>query len=139
MSVTGWTTPYYREHLLRAGHARTPVPWSGFVVALTLSVPSLNAGVEQLVETNQDSYERQPYGAADADWRFTEGDVASTAVDVLFPRAEAPWGTMHGWAMLDEAELHVLAVGVLVTPLRVMEGVKPRVFAGGVAFSLRQS
>ena len=138
--MPGQLTQWYCQELLKASANRdtyTPA-YTAFQLALTLDFPPLNADVTQLNEPPTGvGYARVAVPYNTANWTPSGFREITQALDINFPTATGYWGNLYGWALMTtEATPNMVALGNLVTPLRVITGIQPMIPAGSISLGL---
>ena len=126
-----------RTNLLRGTF--TPdafTPPSEVQIALTTKVPLANSSVDELAEPIADEYVRQTYPIGDAYWDETGfGELFNLEV-VIFPTVLTTWGTIRGWAMVNQETNQCMVVGELINSFIAVTGMVPILDAGVITIGI---
>ena len=96
---------------------------SSLWVALTLSVPPLEATGSSLIEPNVGDYQRVEYSIGADHWLLDGQMTLMNSQDVTWPLPSENWGRIEGWALVDSpAGGLVLASGSIKTSVYVVAG-----------------
>lgn len=133
--MSGTLTTGFRKRMLQHVFSGTALGFTDLQVALTKRVPSANSSPSQLDEPVGLAYARQTLALGS--WANSiSGEVGNPAI-IYFPVATGTWGVLNGWALVTvEATPIVAAVGQLVTPYRVISGIRPYIPILGLAVGL---
>lgn len=85
------------------------------------------------------SYSRAPVPMGEASGGWIESGISAVVndIDIRFPLATAPWGTIKYWALMDrDASGNILAYGALRTKATVREGDYVVISPGALQISL---
>lgn len=109
---------------------------NAYYLGLTVgSVPGSNNSGEELDEPMTDDYTRAIIDNTSAAWVITSGTLYNGAL-VDFAEAQEDWGTVSGWAVLDQpVGGNVIFAGAMDSPMAVDSGDTVSIPAGGISFS----
>lgn len=111
-------TKFGAQRMLLASFAPELVTIPGSVyLALTTTLPSIEATGSTLIEPVGGSYARSLYGIGGSYWALSGSTTVVNTYDITWSTPTIAWGRIVGWAMCtDVSGGSVIACGELSTP-----------------------
>lgn len=140
--MSGVATVQFRKYMLQKAMGLDTLAFSQVLVGLTRAVPPINAAINQLDEPSTKvgygDVGRPSIGLGSTHWEMINDTEVANKSRIYFGTAGEYWGAISGWVMMMEAGGfgHVLAVGTLNNPLKVVTGMRPFIEVHNLSFGV---